>query len=627
MAQVVIGTAGHIDHGKTALVKALTGTDTDRLPEEKKRGMTIDLGFAFLSDNITIIDVPGHEKFIRNMVAGVTSVDIALITVAADDGIMPQTREHIDILRLLGIHQGCIAITKVDLIEDTEWIDLLEEDIRGYMNGSFLENFPILRVSSETGEGVEQVKGTLLHLARQVVKKEGRGFFRLFVDRAFSMKGFGTVVTGTVVSGSVSVGDEVELLPNQVVAKIRGLQSHGLTVQSVGLGDRAALNLTGVEKTELWRGSQVVTRGSIDPTDAVGAEIFMLSTTDREIEHEQRVRVHLGTDEIMGKVLLAASGREKSISPGQTATVLIKLERIAAVALDDPVIVRFYSPPETIGGGVVVDTSPPSRWKQARLWLKSLGGLRQTERLERFLASTVNEPLTLSGWSQRWQVSEQVFRQSLADLEITEFGSKGSPFITLSSAVDSQKQACIEALSDFHRRYPYRGGITRDRLRKDLGFSAGLFEFLIEELETGGEIETAEGLIRISGFRIELSDEDEKIIIRLEKILKGERFTPPSLSDLAGMVELTVEKTLQFMHILKGKGKAVEVGRELWFHTEHLNWADAEIRAFLEAHTSMAVNDFKSLTNTTRKHAIPLLEYFDRCRVTQRQGDRRVLFS
>ena len=626
MHQIIIGTAGHIDHGKTALVKALTGMDTDRLPEEKERGMTIDLGFAFLTDDITIIDVPGHEKFIRNMVAGVSTIDIALITVAADDGIMPQTREHVDILRLLGIKFGCFVITKIDLVEDSDWLDLLEEDIRDYAKDSFFENTPIVRVSSETGEGVEEVRSILIHLAGQAVEKRDRGFFRLFVDRVFTMKGFGTVVTGTVVSGCLNEGDGVEILPRGGVSKVRGLQTHGLPVPSVYLGDRAALNLSNVDKSVLKRGSQLASKGFLKPTSAIGAEISLLPQTNRIIRHQQRVRVHLGTDEVMGKVFFVRTDQKK-LNPGETSMILIKLEKDAAVAIDDPLIVRFYSPPETIGGGVIIDPFPPDRWKVCRSWLESLVGLNQKERLRKFLESFASEPLTLKEWCHRYQVSPSVFRQLIIDLQVIKFGSQDNPFVTLTSSLENQKRAYLEEIRNFHHQSPYKMGIARDSLRQNLGFSISLFDFLTFHLENEGKINVLEGLVRKHGFRIELNTKDQELANHIEEELKKTKFTPPSLTELATTQKTSLSKILQLMHILKNQGKAEEVEDNLWFHVDHLHSIEERIRNFFEDKSFMAVNDFKLLTKTTRKHAIPLLEYFDRRRLTQRDGNQRVLFS
>lgn len=587
--------------------------------------MTIDLGFAFLTDEITIIDVPGHEKFIRNMVAGVSTIDIALVTVAADDGVMPQTREHIDILRLLGVPLGCIAITKTDLVEDPDWLDLVEGDIRGYVKDSFLEDAPLLRVSSETGDGVEEVRSVLMKLASQASEKKDRGFFRLFVDRAFSMKGFGTVVTGTVVSGSLEEGDEVEILPPRLATKIRGIQSHGEDVPSVHLGDRAALNLANIDRSQVRRGSQLAWEGFIKPSRAVGAEIFLLPRTERVIRHEQRVRVHLGTDEVMGKVYLVTPDKKRVLSAGETAGALIKLEKVVPVAIDDPCVLRFYSPLETIGGGMIIDTGPPAGWKACKRWLKSLVGLSQQERLERFLESMANEPLTLKGWSARWQLAKPVMRKMLENLDITEFGSRESPFVTLESSLELQKRMCLEAVKRFHEQSPYRRGIPKDRLRQILNFSAPLFDYITGELEGEASIERGEGLIRILGFRVELTGEDRELASRLEKALKEAKYRPPTIKGLAELVDLPVDKTVQLMHILKGQGKAQEVSRDLWFHAETLTVMEDEIEKFFQDNSTMGVNDFKSLTNTTRKHAIPLLEYLDQRRVTRREGDRRIL--
>ena len=626
MKQVVIGTAGHIDHGKTALVKALTGMDTDYLPEEKERGMTIDLGFAFLTDNITIIDVPGHEKFIRNMVAGVSTINIALITIAADDGIMPQTREHIDILHLLGVKLGCIVITKIDLIEDPEWLDLLEEDIREYVKGSSFEDIPILRVSTVNGQGIKEVRSLLIKLAKSEVKREDRGFFRLFVDRVFTMKGFGTVVTGTVVSGSYSKGDEVDILPGGGTAKIRGVQSHGLNIQSVHLGDRAALNLSHVDKSVISRGSQLVSRGFMRTTDVVGAEIVLLPQTERVIRHEQRVRVHIGTDEIIGRVLLARRGR-KMIKSKESSAVLIELQKEAAVAMGDPVILRFYSPPETIGGGVIIDPHPPERWKLCREWLDSLVGLNQQERLQKYLLSQANEPLTINEWSQKWQLSSILFRQLLNGLQVTEFGLLDNPSVSLTSQLENQKRVLLEAVENFHTQFPYKRGRTRDNLRKYLEFSIPLFDFLTGQLEHEGRVEVIEGLVKKRGYHISLSKKDQELTECIEDELTKARYTPPALSELAARCNLPVSHLLPLMHVLKSEGKAVEVEQDLWFHSDQIDKIEKEIRKYFKTNSSMGVSDFKSLTHTTRKHAIPLLEHFDHLRITQRDGDFRILLS
>ena len=331
MKQAVIGLAGHIDHGKTALVKALTGVNTDSLTEEQKRGMTIDIGFAFLNENITLIDVPGHEKFVKNMMAGVSGVDVALLVIAADDGVMPQTREHFEILNLLNIPIGIIAINKIDLADD-DWLDLVELEICELVQGSFMENAPIIKVSAETGDGV---------------------------DAVFSMKGFGTVVTGTVNSGSLKIGDIVELLPGEIKTKVRGLQSHGHDVQQVKIGDRAAINLQGVEKKQIARGSQIAEHGYIQSINQVGVILKLLSSARKPIVQNQRIRIHLGTQEVMARVALATG---KSLQPGNECPALLRMEHSLITVRGDMFIIRSFSPVITIGGGEILEVLIKEKW-------------------------------------------------------------------------------------------------------------------------------------------------------------------------------------------------------------------------------------------------------------------------
>jgi selenocysteine-specific elongation factor len=627
MKQVVIGTAGHIDHGKTALVEALTGMNTDHLPAEQERGMTIDLGFAFLSDDITIIDVPGHERFIRNMMAGVTTVDIALVTVAADDGIMPQTKEHLDILKLLGVKSGCIAITKVDLAQDTDWLDLLEEDVRDYVKGSFLAAAPIVRVSTVTGDGVEELRQVLLDLSGDVVEKADRGFFRLFIDRAFAMKGFGTVVTGTVVSGSAATGDELEILPAQMKVKIRGLQSHGNEVASVSLGDRAALNLSGGDKEKIYRGSQVVAKEFMHPSSEIGVMLKVLDRSERSIKHEQRVRVHVGTDEVMGRVYLADKSGKKKLKPGEESAALIRLEKSVAVAVDDPVIIRFYSPAVTIGGGTVIDPAAPMKWKEARQWLTLLKGENEQQRLVLFLGASMKRPLSLKQWAAKWQISCEHLEVLLSGLEVERFGAPDDPFILLCSDSESLAEDYRRVLQTSHKQRLYRKGIPKEELRQQLKLSQTAFNFLTEQLVSDGEVGLAQGLVSLKGFHIELSDKDKELAERVEVKLRRSNLTPPNVSDLASLLEVSFSDLLPILHVLKDQDRVDEVNRDLWYHRDNLVKLEQKVRDFFRSAALLPVNDFKSITHTTRKHAIPLLEYLDEHQITQREGDHRILNS
>lgn len=625
MSQVIIGTAGHIDHGKTALVKALTGTDTDRLPEEQRRGMTIDLGFAFLTDHITIIDVPGHEKFIRNMVAGVSTVDIALLAIAADDGIMPQTREHLDILQLLKVQKGCVAITKCDLSESKEWLYLLEEDIKDYIGGTTLKEMPIVRTSAVTGEGITDLKKYLLNLSNQVQARSDRGFFRQSIDRVFTMKGFGTVVTGTVISGSATVGDSIEIVPGEVTAKIRSLQSHGKDVKMVQVGDRSAVNLSGVDRQSLKRGSQIVSDGFLKAVKSFGAHISLTLNTSRKLKHEQRVRVHIGTDEIMGRVYIVSSNRHKSIQGGEEATVLIRLEKPAPLAMDDPLIIRLYSPPETLGGGTVIDTYPPFRWKDTRKWLQVLDESSNDIRPALFFKQDKSAPKTLLQWCQRFQMGSDQLQAYLETLDLIHFGPERDPFIALADDIEEQKLALLDVVNTYHEQKVYRLGIPRDELRQKLGYSEALFDFLLSELVGKKELEIRDGLVRASGYVMTLSESDQVQVQKVFNKLQKYGTTPPVVIDLARELGLSEKKVQEILHVLKNEQRVTDISRNLWYSTKVLSELERTIRKYFTTHQTMSVLDFKSLTKTTRKHAIPLLEYLDRHEITLREGDRRVL--
>tara|TARA_B100000700_G_scaffold313743_1_gene399248 strand:- start:10989 stop:12869 length:1881 start_codon:yes stop_codon:yes gene_type:complete len=626
MSQIVFGTAGHIDHGKTTLVKALTGINTDNLREEQERGMTIDLGFAFLSKDITIIDVPGHEKFIRNMVAGVTSIDSALLTIAADDGIMPQTKEHFDILSILGVPSGIVVINKIDLVHDPEWLELMEEEIKELLAGSFMEKAPIIRVSSITGEGIELLRSTLLKSVVNSKVNIDRGFFRLFADRVFSMKGFGTVVTGTVTGGSIQVGEEIELLPSMGSAKIRGLQSHGKSVAKVGLGYRAAINLSQLDKAILKRGSQLSEKEFLKPSMIIGISFSMLEKTKRKIRHQQRVRFHIGTEEILGRIFFVEEGIAYC-NGGGTEIALARLEKPVAVAVEDKFIIRFYSPAETIGGGIIIDPFPPERFKIARSWLKSLSQKTIQERLEMFFIQSGNTPLTLMGWRKRWQASSEKFFTDSNSLDIIKFGNPEDPFITLQSIVDEQLGRYIKKLSFSLKRLTARRGVPREDLRKSLGFSRPLFDWLSEKLVTSESIQIESGNISLTGYTVKLSSEDSAIAKKLSDILNRSGFTPPIINELASKVGANVQDIIPLLHFLKDKGEIKKISDKLWYHKKNIEILRKLLIKNFSQIGSFDIAQFKELTNTSRRHAIPLLEYFDNQRFTDRQGNRRIFCS
>ena len=416
MAQIVVGTAGHIDHGKTSLVKALTGTDTDHLSEEKTRGMTIDLGFAYLNESITIIDVPGHEKFIRNMVAGAANIHFGILVVAADDGVMPQTREHLDILTLLGVHRGIVALTKIDLIQDDEWLDLVELDVQELMATASFEPVAIHRINNLTGDGVNDLKNDILNLADGYNAVSGSEIFRLNVDRIFSKTGFGTIVTGTVQNGMISNGDDIELLPNGIKTKIRGIQTHGGPTDSAAVGDRAALNLLNIKPKILKRGTVLATPNCLKTTNRIIANLTLTPHTDWIVKNKQRLRFHLGTARLLGRVSLANKHQYKK---GDSGNVLIDLESPVAVAMDDRFVVRSYSPMETIAGGIVLDPLPIGKWSKVKKRTLQLP-LEPKSRFEYVLNQDWKLPKTKKEWQLLFFKFEEQINEWVRELNINE---------------------------------------------------------------------------------------------------------------------------------------------------------------------------------------------------------------
>ena len=409
MKQIIIGTAGHIDHGKTSIVKKLTGVNTDVLTNEIARGMTIDLGFAFMSNEITIIDVPGHEKFIRNMVAGVNSIDIGLLVVSADDGIMPQTKEHFDILSYLKIPYGIVALNKIDLVDDEDWLNLIEHDIRRLLKNSFMENAPIIRVSTKNNFGIEKLKKNINLISKQNFNKKDRGFFRLPVDRAFSLKGFGTIATGSVSSGKITVGKNIQILPVGVQSKIRGMQTHKKEVKTIKIGERVAINLSNIDKENIKRGSQIIEEGYVKNSQLFLAEITLNKKNKRFIKNNQRLRIHINTDEVLCRVQLI--NKSKKILAGETNKVLIKLEKEIPIIIDDLFILRFYSPQETIGGGKVLITIPQNEKKIYFKNLKTIHSSNKDNRLKMLFTLYKNNPKKISEWIKIWNMSSNKIKE------------------------------------------------------------------------------------------------------------------------------------------------------------------------------------------------------------------------
>ncbi len=608
--QIVIGTAGHIDHGKTALVKALTGTDTDRLAEEKARGMTIDLGFAYLDQNITIIDVPGHEKFIRNMVAGVSTIHIALLVIAADDGIMPQTREHLHILKLLGVRNGIIALTKTDLADDEDWIDLVELEIRDLIANTFLKDSPIIRTSVETGEGIDDLEKEILNQSKSISAGLDRGFFHLPVDRVFSKTGFGSVVTGTVLSGKTKTGQELEIIPGNQKAKVRGMQTHGTETNSVKMGDRAALNLAGTELSGLYRGTVAVEPNWVRPTEKIIARVTMIPDTRWKLKSRQRVHIHIGTAEVIAKVNISDN---KRLEAGQCGNVLFLLEKQVAAIMDERFIIRSFSPMETIGGCIVLDPNPTPVKKALRDWTASICE-DQADRLMQFVEYFWKSPKSAGNWSRQFHTSENQIKAWLKEKGI--LNEKGILFTKKKQKASGEMLQHI--LTEFHKENPYKKSLSKEMLKDSAGFSTNWLNFILEKM--ADELIYVEGGYALKSHSVVLSDADESLATQLEKKVRNADFGLPT-ADL--LFPDNAKNALEILHILKDREKVVEVSRGMWIHVEVLDKLKDELSRYFASNPKMKVADFKDLTGTSRKTAIPLLEYCDRQGLTNRIGDVR----
>ena len=622
MKQTVIGLSGHIDHGKTALVKALTGVNTDTLTEEQKRGMTIDIGFAFLDENTTLIDVPGHEKFVKNMMAGVSGIDIALLVIAADDGIMPQTREHFEILNLLDIPIGVVAINKIDLSDD-DWLELVELDIGELLQGTFMENAPILKVSAETGDGVEQLKTTLLDICKKVPEKQNRGIFRLHVDRVFSMKGYGTVVTGTVNSGTLKIGNSVELLPGGVKSRVRGLQSHGEEVQQVETGDRAAINLQGVEIKQIVRGSQIAEMGYLQSIDQMGVKLRLLNSAQKQIVQNQRVRIHLGTQEVMARIALAVG---KTLQPGNECPALLRLEHPMVAARGDKFIMRSFSPVITIGGGEVIEVLIEEKWKIIKEKLQNLYDSPKSNQLIQLVQDEGAKPITSDKLQYRLGISkEQIINLVKEREELFWLTHKQGKWLLTHNQWDKLTNNVQEYLKGFHKKNPLNVGAQKEKIRQYIGCEDSILEALLKSMLDAESISQKGELYLDPEFSITLNNEDDSLQISILRQLDQEGFTSSTLAQLSLKTGNSKEKLMQVLNVAEQQGKLLRIDGNLMFTQSNFIKLKEKVTHHFSKNPEMSVSEFKELAHTSRKYAVPLLEYFDKQKITYREGNARKL--
>lgn len=631
MNNIIIGTAGHVDHGKTCLIRALTGIETDRLREEKKRGITIELGFAYLDlpdgGRAGIIDVPGHEKFVRNMLAGAGGIDLALLIVAADEGVMPQTVEHLGILSLLEIQHGIIVLTKIDTV-DEEWRELVAEDIRQQVQGTFLQDAPLIPVSSYTGEGIEELRQEIF---RQIEKLGGKKLdtpFRIPVDRVFSMEGFGTVITGTMIEGKLQEGAEVMLYPGEKLGKVRNIQVHSRSVDTAYAGQRVAVNFSNLKKTEIQRGDVVAPPGSMHTTMMVDVRLNMLKEADRSIKNTSRLHFYHGSREVLCKAVLL---EQEALEPGQSGYAQLRLEETVALKAGDHFVVRFYSPLETVGGGVVLDPSPQKHKRGDAAVLESLAILEKgtlKDKIEQGVKEGSPAYRPLDFVAVQFGASKEEAEQLAGQLESEGKLVKITAGLYLhQSFLERQGKRLSEILRQYHTANPLKEGMKREELRsrflpqQEQAVADGLLDYYARV----ERIKFTNGMASLFKFKVKVDEEAARMTEAMETIYRQAGYAPPTTDEVLGQMGKDQKKAQQVHAALVGSGTLVRMDAQMCFHREAYDEAVRQIVEQCRAQGQITLAEVRDLLGTSRKYAMAILDTLDREKVTKKVGDVRVL--
>lgn len=622
MRHVILGTAGHIDHGKSALVKALTGIDPDRLKEEKERGITIDLGFADLRypDGLTIgiVDVPGHERLVRNMLAGAGGIDLVLLVIAADEGIMPQSREHLYICNLLKIKSGLIVITKADLAE-SEWVELMKDEVKDFVKGTFLEGAPIVPVSSKTMFNIDLLKEEIRAVALKVEPKPVKGLFKLPIDRVFTLKGFGTVITGTAISGNLSVDDPVEILPSNIKSKVRGLHSHGKPIQTAYAGQRVAINLQGVEKEELRRGDSVVLPGRFIPTKIVDAKVELLRDAPL-LKSKSLVHFHLATSETIARIIL--HGRDE-LKQGESCYCQFRLQEPVVSMSGDRYIIRRFSPVDTIGGGEVLDPSPPKRKQKdivENLMIFEKSSLFEKISLKVQQAGLYGIPImAIEGWIK---AETPAIKDSIGKLKEKGLIMNIEDVLIHKTFFNVFREKVTQTLKDFHLKNPLKPGMPKEELRVMLKMEPKLFTGLIISLK---DVVIDKEIVRLKTFSTVLSEAEESMKTKILDLLQKGGFQPPMKEELSKSLRLDQKHLSDILKLLVKEGSLVRISDSMYLPSSSYNKMIDSLKNFYSKKSEMTVAEFRDILGTTRKYALPILEYLDSIKVTLRVGDIRKL--
>lgn len=629
---VVMGTAGHIDHGKTSLIKALTGTDCDRLAEEKKRGITIELGFACLDLGgdvaLSIVDVPGHEKFVKNMVSGAAGIDFVLLVIAADEGVMPQTREHLEICTLLGIKKGIVALTKVDMV-DEEWLELVREDIREFLEPSFLADAPVIPVSSHTGAGLEELKSELSSFVANFVPQRRTDLARLPIDRVFTIKGHGTVVTGTLISGQLRVGEDVMLYPELQPTKVRSLQSHNESVEIAPAGRRTAVNLHGLEVDDISRGDVLAEPGTLFPSTVWDVELTCLASSPLALKHRKEIHFHHGSREVLAKVYFL--DREK-LDPGTKAVCQVRFTKPMTGVYGDRVVLRSFSPLRTIAGGSIINPQGRKikRFSEEVKKIESLVDANPEDLTLIQLDLAGTEGLSFAELSIMTNVASKPLEkmlQSLGGQQLVYLFDKDSRKFVHGSVFDKLAAGFIDYLAEFHKKQPMKTGVSRSEAASSWGKSVPykLLHFMVEKLIKKGEVVSEADILHLPGHRVSLASDEQKLHGKLQKIYEEGGLTPPNLKDILESLDLTFKEAAPVYKLLQDEGTLVRIKEDMYFASSAVNGLKTLLVGYFAENEELGPQDFKELAGLSRKFSIPLLEYMDREKFTMRVGDKRRL--
>ncbi|QXM07469.1 selenocysteine-specific translation elongation factor [Crassaminicella indica] len=630
MKHIIIGTAGHIDHGKTTLIKALTGVDADRLKEEKKRGITIELGFAHFDlpsgKRAGIIDVPGHEKFIKNMLAGVGGIDIVLLVIAADEGFMPQTQEHLDILSILEVKRGIIVLTKTDLVEK-DWLELVKDEIKEKVKGTFLEKASIVSVSAVNGYGLDTLVELIDNMTEETEAKDLLIPFRIPVDRVFSIAGFGTVITGTQIEGTIEEGDALMIYPQQIQTKVRHLQVHGETVKTSYAGQRVAINLANVKKEEISRGNVLAKIDSMQPSMMLDVKISLLKNTQRVIKNRSRLRLYHGTSEILCRIVLL--DREE-LKCGESCYAQLRLEDEIAAKRGDHIVIRFYSPMETIGGGIILDPHPVKhkRFKEdvlKQLRIKEEGNSEQIveEAIKRFS----NQFENINFYAVKTGMSVEIIKKIIDSLMqnnkvIKLFGD----VIIHKSYLKEIEEKMKNILDEYHKNNPLTFGISKEEFRNKVisQVKGRLYDEILSYFVKNKILKQFNNFIALYDFHIIYTKEQEKIKNEIEKTYLTSGFNPPSLKEVL-KTEKDEKVYGQVFYALVDMNCLVKINEDIFMHIKNYEKAIKMMKDYIKDQGSITLSEFRDLLGTSRKYALPLLEHFDQMKITKRVGEKRIL--